>query len=65
MQGHHEAFGDRRGHRSRSYRGFDDAEDRKDRKRERERERVREGWKGERGRKVRSEQERGEKKIAG
>lgn len=38
MQGYHEAFGDRRGHRSRSYRGFDDAEDRKDRKRERERE---------------------------
>lgn len=40
MQGYHEAFGDRRGHRSRSYRGFDDAEDRKDRKRERERARA-------------------------
>lgn len=37
MQGYHEAFGDRRGHRSRSYRGFDDAEDRKDKKREWER----------------------------
>lgn len=36
-----------------------------EREREREQERVREGRKGERGRKVRSEQERGEKKIAG